>query len=329
MKEGEKFSSWSSGTLPTFPHSAALQLTEQEAKTFMVVNALHATTVSAGGSRQVVAASFSAALHSVLLAESPKRSAGDPCGALPSVSTAQRIQKLFAEHAGQNYETLAKALQTYRRVLPPTLTRKVDELNKAASYDRHHVVDDVLLLQELQSALEAIEPPPPIASVASVPVPAVVEQLAPVVCELEACSPPASVALIDQGTQCDVCFVKDAKDALHLAALCGTWEPMEKPEVNDVVEVDGRDKKGGDLSEGVFSADGTLPIRLYPGLRGVVKGLDEEGDCLVHFPQLSHKLVTATQCILKDDFPKLLKLTSQQSCRYDGSLSALLNAFDC
>eukprot|EP00929_Paragymnodinium_shiwhaense_P041025 TRINITY_DN21339_c0_g1_i2.p1 TRINITY_DN21339_c0_g1~~TRINITY_DN21339_c0_g1_i2.p1 ORF type:complete len:293 (-),score=40.07 TRINITY_DN21339_c0_g1_i2:37-915(-) len=141
--------------------------------------------------------------------------------------------------------------------------------------------------------------------------------------------PHAGVAPIDRGTQCDLCFVKDAKDALHLAALCGTWEPMEKPEVNDVVEVDGRDKKGGDLSEGVFSADGTLPIRLYPGLRGVVKGLDEEGDCLVHFPQLSHKLVTATQCILKDDFPKLLKLTSQQSCRYDGSLSALLNAFDC
>lgn len=74
--------------------------------------------------------------------------------AQPSVSTAQRLQKVLSTHAGEKFGTLAKAMQRYRSILPSHLVRKVDEVNKAASYDRHNVIEDASLIKELEAWLK-------------------------------------------------------------------------------------------------------------------------------------------------------------------------------
>jgi hypothetical protein len=81
-----------------------------------------------------------------------------PSAVAPSIATAQRAQSLLSEHSSVNYGTLAKALQSFRKLLPQHLARKLDEVNKAASYDRHHVVVDEEMIDDLKRALEELEP---------------------------------------------------------------------------------------------------------------------------------------------------------------------------
>ena len=70
-----------------------------------------------------------------------------------AMETAQSLQNMFAIHAGENMPTLAKALQLYRSSMPQPVARRLDEVNKAATYNRHHVVVDSKLVDEVKALL--------------------------------------------------------------------------------------------------------------------------------------------------------------------------------
>ena len=138
-----------------------LNWSEKELKALSIANCLHTSTVATGCSRQVAAASMSAAINTILSISTCKVSdPGIQAGDLHhSISTAQVAQDMIAkhfEHDKTEINTLADALKVTRRIFPNALNRKLQELNSAASYDRHHgACKNNKLLDELAVALAA------------------------------------------------------------------------------------------------------------------------------------------------------------------------------
>lgn len=81
-----------------------------------------------------------------------------------TVVTAQLAQDAIAKHLdrlqGKSCKTLADGLRLMRKFLPSSLVKKLNDLNAAGSYDRHHGATlNHGLLAELSTALDAIEHP--------------------------------------------------------------------------------------------------------------------------------------------------------------------------
>jgi len=55
----------------------------------------------------------------------------------PVVATAQAAQDRISQHFGENLKTLASGVSRVRSALDPSIARRLDLLNKAASYIRH------------------------------------------------------------------------------------------------------------------------------------------------------------------------------------------------
>lgn len=115
--------------------------------------------------RQSHAASTSALFNLVMqaslkhdeIAQPPKQS--QVC---PTIATAQLAQDAISKHLGrmgkEPCKTLADGLKITRKHLPQDLSRKLQELNSAGSYDRHHgATVNQRLLDELGAALSALE----------------------------------------------------------------------------------------------------------------------------------------------------------------------------
>ena len=124
----------------------------QVAQLLMSINARESTQ------RQCAAANTSAIFNLLMGSSGPKNLNKDEaencktcsCEVLPpSVRTAHRLQRAFSKHAGKEFGTLAKAMKTYRQLLPSTLKSRVDEVNKVGSYDRHQTMEDEELICEV------------------------------------------------------------------------------------------------------------------------------------------------------------------------------------
>merc|ERR1712194_463662 len=59
----------------------------------------------------------------------------------------------LSENAGVNFKTLAEAMKHERKSLSQPLQRKLDAVNKVASYERHMMKPDTQLLQDLRQEL--------------------------------------------------------------------------------------------------------------------------------------------------------------------------------
>jgi len=108
--------------------------------------------------RQCAAANTSALFHLLMNSSCVERKPAEQgIQCLPSVDTAGKLQQLLSSHLGENYGTLVKAMQALRRHMPGPLAKRIDEVNRAASYDRHHMVYDSKLLDEAQCWLESFD----------------------------------------------------------------------------------------------------------------------------------------------------------------------------
>jgi acyl-homoserine lactone acylase PvdQ len=125
------------------------------AMALMTINAKHNVN------RQCAAA-ISSALFNLLVTfnreASPAQAKVSEQAFSPTITIGQLAQDMMAQQFDQsNITSLADALRIARRLLPPQLCRKLQELNSAASYGRHHgACTNSRLLQELATALEGL-----------------------------------------------------------------------------------------------------------------------------------------------------------------------------
>ena len=120
-----------------------IQWSNQELKALSIASCLQSSMVAAGCSRQVAAAGISAAIHTVV-GIANERHAGLDAAVSHShfaIATGQLAQDMIAKRFGSTefkVTTLADAIKIARRLLPCGLVRKLQDLNSAASYNRHH-----------------------------------------------------------------------------------------------------------------------------------------------------------------------------------------------
>jgi hypothetical protein len=77
----------------------------------------------------------------------------------PTVETAQILQDMLGRHAGKPLKSLANAMAVYRGILPQEYIKKLDIVNKAASYVRHHgATVDIVTINVIVVALDSLPP---------------------------------------------------------------------------------------------------------------------------------------------------------------------------
>ena len=118
--------------------------------------------VEGGASRQVSAALACAMFKMIMNEDTQERcdsaqtehgGSDFDCAGTPAVRTALAAQKVLSENAGVNFKTLAEAMKHERKSLSQPLQRKLDAVNKVASYERHMMKPGTQLLQNLRQEL--------------------------------------------------------------------------------------------------------------------------------------------------------------------------------
>eukprot|EP00929_Paragymnodinium_shiwhaense_P124149 TRINITY_DN9914_c0_g1_i1.p1 TRINITY_DN9914_c0_g1~~TRINITY_DN9914_c0_g1_i1.p1 ORF type:complete len:272 (-),score=65.41 TRINITY_DN9914_c0_g1_i1:177-992(-) len=123
-------------------------------KIMLAASTLMSINVKENNNRQCAAAITSALFHLMIGTNCPP-----PANSIvnahstPVVTTALKLQQALSEKANTNFATLAKAVKYFRPALPSSLQRRLDALNKAASYDRHNVLADDLLVKDVMEFL--------------------------------------------------------------------------------------------------------------------------------------------------------------------------------